>query len=389
MCGAFCVVIVILVLARSRVGILAVGVVMLLWAIHAIKDVKTKRIVAAILAVLVVVAVVYMSLYKRGSNSGRALILGVCWDMFKDAPLFGHGQHGFRSHYMIYQADYLERCTSRVLPMLADNTTHPLCEYALLAVNYGLTGITMLLAVIIITIRQYLRNKDKESSIGITALAGIAVLSLFSYPFRYPLSVLGVLCALWLVYKDVLLKSGQKLRTMLGAVAVMLSVAGLVFIIPWARAQQEWGRLSAIQDNGGSTKNIMEGYNRLYSRLDKDPYFLYNYAYILSESGDCEKAGNMATGSFDLMANYDTALLIADNAKECGDVDAAEEYYWLASKMCPVRFMPLYGLFCLYKDLDRIDDMFEIGQEILSKPVKISSIEIRTIKSYVKQTLMK
>ncbi len=103
MCGAFCVIIMILAIARSRVGILAAGVVMVLWAIHANNNVRAGRIVAAILAVLVIAAVVYMSFHKRGSNSGRAL-------------------------------------------------------------------------------------------------------SLFSYPFRYPLTVLGLLCALVLVYKDVLLR---------------------------------------------------------------------------------------------------------------------------------------------------------------------------------------
>ena len=131
----------------------------------------------------------------------------------------------------------------------------------------------------------------------------------------------------------------------------------------------------------------MEGYNRLYSRLDKDPYFLYNYAYILSESEDCEKAGKMATGSFGLMANYDTALLIADNAKECGDVDAAEEYYWLASKMCPVRFMPLYGLFRLFNENDRVEEMKDMGQMILSKPIKVYSPEIGIIRTQVKQMM--
>ena len=97
----------------------------------------------------------------------------------------------------------------------------------------------------------------------------------------------------------------------------------------------------------------------------------------------------MAAESFDLMPNYDTVLLIADNAKECGDADMAEEYYRLASRMCPVRFVPLYGLFRLYKDLDRKEKMREIGKDILSKPVKVSSIEIRTIRNVVQQTLIK
>ncbi|MBR4593484.1 MAG: O-antigen ligase family protein [Bacteroidaceae bacterium] len=385
-CG---VVLTILAIARSRVGILASGIVLLLYVLHTLENVKTRKIIAFLLSLILLAAVVYMSFSKRGSNSGRALILGVCWDMFKDAPLFGHGLHGFRSQYMLYQADYLEHCGSSVLPMLADNTTHPLNEYALLAVNFGVIGIAMLLFGIIITIMHYFKNPSNDSFFGIMTIAGIGVLSMFSYPFRYPLTLLGLLCALLLVYKDVLLNLSRTTMIIIRSITAIISSLCLCLLIIWAHYQVQWKEISVVSDNGNETKAVLEGYDILYPKLKNDPYFLYNYAYVLSENGDCKKAGDMAIDSFGLMANYDTALLIADNAKECGDVDMAEEFYWVASKMCPVRFMPLYGLFCLYKELDRTDDLLEIGQTILSKPVKINSNEIRTIRSNVKQTLIK
>ena len=95
----------------------------------------------------------------------------------------------------------------------------------------------------------------------------------------------------------------------------------------------------------------------------------------------------MAAESFDLMPNYDTVLLIADNAKECGDADMAEEYYRLASRMCPVRFVPLYGLFRLYEELNQLDKMEKVGIVIISKPMKVSSFKVREIKSYVRSKL--
>ena len=388
MCGAFCVIIMILAVARSRVGILASGVVMVLWVIHTNNNVRAGRIVASILAVLVIAAVVYMSFHKRGSNSGRALILGVCWDMFKDAPLFGHGLHGFRSQYMLYQADYLERSTSLVLPMLADNTTHPLNEYALLAVNSGLAGIVVLLSGVILTIMHYLKNPGKESLVGMMVLAGIGVLSLFSYPFRYPSTILGLLSALMLVYKDVLLRLTRTTIIVLRSITTTVSVLGLFLIITWTGYQIQWGKLSEFSNNGKDTNAVIEGYNSLYPKLKYDPYFLFNYSYILSETGDYRKAGNMATESFDLMANYDTALLIADNAKECGNIDTAEKYYWLASRMCPVRFIPLYALFCLFEDTGRQADMKMVGERILSKCIKVHSTEVRQIISDVQMKLL-
>ncbi len=385
--GIISVVMIILVSARSRVGILASGTVILLYYHHTIKDIKTRKIIAILLSLLLLTVIVYMSFYKRGSNSGRVLILGVCWDMFKDAPLFGHGLHGFRSQYMLYQADYLEHCGSSVLPMLADNTTHPLNEYALLAVNFGVIGIATLLIGIIMTIMHFFKNQSNESFVGIMTIAGIGVLSMFSYPFRYPLTLLGLLCALLLVYKDVLLNLSRTTMVILRSITATLSALCLCLIITWSHYQIQWNNLSVVSDSRNDTKVVLEGYNSLYPKLKNDPYFLYNYAYVLSENEDYEKAGNMATNSFDLMANYDTALLIADIAKEWGDVEVAEEYYRLASRMCPVRFMPLYGLFRLYNDNGRVEEMKDMGQLILSKPIKVYSNEVRMIRTEVRQTI--
>lgn len=388
-CGLWSVVLSILFIASSRVGILATGTIMLLYVIHTIKDNTASRIVVIFLFLLLLTLIIYMSFSKRGSNSGRALILGVCWDMFKDAPLFGHGLHGFRSQYMLYQAKYLDQCTSNVLPMLADNVTHPLNEYVLLAVNFGLIGITVLLSGVIVTIIHYFKNPSNESFVGMMAIVGIGVLSMFSYPFRYPLTVLGLLCALLLVYKDIFGHLGQRTVVILRIIMMIFSVSGLCFILLWTRYQVQWRKLSTTTDVGDDIRTNHNGYENLYPKLKKDPYFLYNYAYVLSENGDCEKAVYIATESFRLMSNYDTALLIADNVKECGDVNVAEEYYKLASRMCPVRFLPLYGLFRLYEELEQFDKMKKMGNYIISKPVKVNSFEIRQIKLYVRQALFK
>ena len=386
--GIISVVIMLLVVVRSRVGLLATGTIFGFYLIYKHKDTKVTGIIVTLLVTFIITIVIYISISKEGSNSGRALILGVCWDMFKDNPLFGHGIHGFRSQYMLYQANYLDNCASNVLPMLADNITHPLNEYALLAVNFGLMGITVLFTCIAITIKYFLVNPNNNAFIGIMVITGVSVLSLFSYPFRYPLTLLGLLCALLLVYKDVLLNLSRTTMIIIRSITATISAVCLCLIIIWAHYQIQWKELSVVSDNGNDTKAVLEGYNSLYPKLRNDPYFLYNYAYILLESGYCEKAGNMATKSFDLMANYDTALFIADNAKECGDVDTTEEFYWLASKMCPVRFFPLYGLFNLYESKGQIDKMKEIGYIILSKPIKVSSHAIRNIIIQVRNKML-
>ena len=117
----------------SRAGVIAVGVALVLFLVQGTGNVRLRRalLIAAVAAVAVIA--VALSVQKRASSTGRMLILNVCWDMIKERPLLGHGLHGFRSQYMIYQALFLDRCRSEVMDMLADNVTHPLNEYVLLA----------------------------------------------------------------------------------------------------------------------------------------------------------------------------------------------------------------------------------------------------------------
>lgn len=57
---------------------------------------------------------------------------------YLDSAWFGMGRHGFARNYMLYQADFLSSVCDPEILLLSDNVSHPLCEYALLLVNYGL-----------------------------------------------------------------------------------------------------------------------------------------------------------------------------------------------------------------------------------------------------------
>lgn len=244
-CVTFAVCALVLAVIGSRAGLMSLGACFATFMLLSSKIRRPALTVTVLLALACIAAsVIWMSLHKTGSNSGRILILDVCNSMFRDAPLTGHGFHGFRREYMLYQAELLKRPDMKTVSMLADNVTHPLNGYALAAVNFGVSGIILL----------------------VVAMA--------------------------------------------------------------------------------------------------------------------------ARDSFEQMANYDTALLLADTEKECGEHTLTESHYRLASDMCPVRFMPLYSLFMLYEEQGRKDEMNEIGKLILSKPIKVQSDTVRRIRLSVRQRMM-
>lgn len=374
-----------MVLIGSRAGLISIGTVLVLYVTEGIDDRKAKRLLLLAAVIAVATIAVVLTVHKKASNTGRMLILNVCRDMIKERPLLGYGLHGFRSQYMNFQALYLERCRSMVMDMLADNVTHPLNEYVLVAVNFGMAGITALLAAAVMTVRHYLRHPSRDGFTGIMVMAGTAVLSLFSYPFRYPLTSVALACALVLVFREPVVRLAEGRRRLFYACALLLSLAGLSMFIPWAVSQHRWGKISLAT---GPVEEAEREYAALYKRLHQDPYFLYNYAYLLVDAGKNRQAIQMAGESLELMSNYDTVLFMAEQESLCGDADKAEEHYLLASRMCPVRFLPLYGLFCLYEEQGRFEEMKTVGQRILNKKIKVKSSDVSRIRLAVRQKML-
>ena len=372
----------------SRAGIIAAGVALVLFLVQGTGNVRLRRALLIVAVAAVAVIAVALSVQKRASSTGRMLILNVCWDMIKESPLLGHGMHGFRSQYMNFQALYLDSCRSEVMGMLADNVTHPLNEYVLLAVNFGIIGVTVIIGIAVIIVRYCLKHPSRDGFIGLSVMAGIAVLALFSYPFRYPLTSVALACALLLVFREPLGRLTDRCGKAVCSVSAVMSTVGLALFLPWAASQHRWGKALSSAGTDNNPKGTIEEYESLYRHLGNDPYFLYSYAYALSEAGDTAKAVETAYRSYGLMANYDTALFLADQESLRGRKEDAERLYRLAASMCPVRFAPLYGLFCLYEEQGRFDEMKSMGQAILRKRIKVQSAQVSRIRLAVRQRMM-
>lgn len=272
--------------------------------------------------------------------------------------------------------------------MLADNVTHPLNEYVLLAVNFGIIGVTVIIGIAVIIVRYCLKHPSRDGFIGLSVMAGIAVLALFSYPFRYPLTSVALACALLLVFREPLGCLTDRCGKAVCSVSAVMSTVGLALFLPWAASQHRWGKALSSAGTDNNPKGTIEEYESLYRHLGNDPYFLYSYAYALSEAGDTAKAVETAYRSYGLMASYDTALFLADQESLRGRKEDAERLYRLAARMCPVRFAPLYGLFCLYEEQGRFDEMKSMGQAILSKRIKVQSAQVSRIRLAVRQRMM-
>ena len=185
-------------LSASRTGLLAIVIILTLIMHIAF---RFRMVGFKVICIMTIVAyMAYSLVQKPDSNSGRFFILQQTWNLIRKHPFLGNGEYGFKKQYMLEQANYFRSamlCDTRVdLPKvfsrndseaawLADDVRHPLNEFALIWVNYGMAGLLLLLVLLFFPL-FYSFLTGHFTKVGI-ALIPVVLFSLSSYPLLNPL----------------------------------------------------------------------------------------------------------------------------------------------------------------------------------------------------------
>lgn len=340
----------------------------------------------------IITALILSYFFKKDSADGRLLIWKCTWEMIKDKPILGFGTGGFRANYMYYQANFFQSHPDSQYLMLADNITHPFNEYLLCLVNYGIIGILILGGFFIIIMKAYRKNQSRESQTALLCLANIAIFACFSYPLSYfVVWLLGIL-SLYILFSNADYLKNFSLIFKYYTHKGLLILSLIICIVTGNNMYQQikWNTISkkALTE---SPELILAQYQQLLesTSLKEDARFLYNYAaelYYAKHYWESIKIANLCKKYW---IDYDLVILLADSYMRIGDFKASEKYWKQASYMCPVRFIPLYELFQLYKTIGKIEDAKNIAKIIINKPVKIPSNKINFIQAEIRAFLSK
>ena len=371
------IVIVTIFLSESRSGILSLTIMCLIIC-HKHFYLKVRRLYITIGSLFFIVCLYFL---KKDSADGRLLIWKCSWEMFKEAPFLGHGLNSFRANYMKYQAEYFKQSPDSAYTILADNVLHPFNEYWHILLNWGVIGLFILIIFIVFLLRIYISNPDSNKKIAILSLIGIGIFSLFSYPLSYPFIWLIVCFDLYILLKD-LFNISQHLRIYLYILAIVGGMIGSYKIIQFIHAEYCWKNIAYK-----TSKNSLLCYNDLYKTLDKNPYFLYNYAVFLLRIGDYGKSLEITLECQKYWSDYELELLLGNILQSQGNFHAAEIHFQEAFFMCPSRFIPLYYLMELYKKNGNLEKCQTTARLIIKKPIKINSPQIHLIKTRAKQLI--
>lgn len=378
---------------KSRAGIITLTIIFFFLLSHFFKA-KAQAITFSIVLFLILLLGLYY--VNKDSSDGRFLISLCSIEMIKDKPCFGFGLNGFTSHYMDYQAHYFAAHPQSRFAMLAGNIRHPMNEYLLLLVNFGIIGFSVLLLSAFFFLRAVIkRNLNVLCWGALLSLLSLAIFSLFSYPFCYPYTWLIALLNLWTLITETHL--GQRTTTcilsfgFIKLVTIILSICCIVFITYKTSLELKWKELVDKVNYGIIDNDIIDGYKLLEKEMGNNPAFLYNYAAVLFSYGDNDAALNVALKCRLYWSDYDLELMLGLINMQIFHADKDEvsfhnalSYFEHASKMIPCRFIPLHYQLQLYQETLSLNDMYRISNEIITKPVKVPSSKVEEIKSLAK-----
>lgn len=327
-------------LSNSRAGIVCITICLLAlsW--------KQKKLWPFILFPCIFFFILFCSSQvKINSFKGRMFILDRTNEMILEKPVTGWGKNGFCSIYMLRQADYFLKYNDKENSNLADNIHHPLNEYAYFAVNYGIP-ITLSICFLFFMLACYIKKKSPIKGLEVIFIT-IALLSLFSYPFLYPITWISIFITVCL---------GIPIRY--NRVVSIFVLILIIFVgIDYLSKLNQTLYIRTLQVEASASKfgSALPKYEELYNKKTNDCRFLYNYAVVLLEAGDYERADKIANECSEYLYDYDMCMLKGLIYDNLGKKDNACLEYQKAYSMCPSRIMPLYEQFIIFRDEGKKD----------------------------------
>jgi len=382
--------VIVLLLIKCRIGILALMVSNIVYLSLSINHRLFKyRFLLYLLLVLFIALFAILLCCKTDSTSGRFLIYRVCLNLIIRKPMFGYGFHGFRQNYMIAQSDFLVKLSSPYFDSLAGSVNNPLSDVLLVCVNWGVAGLLVVLLCMYIIVRYHLVLNSEKKKAALTILTALAVLSLFSYPFRYPISIIMIcFCSPFKLNGDSFFSflNRHKYSSLLVVLIMLMSIS---LYGKWYYSQIVWKR---VVDLSNVYRNNIEMLKmKVIPLINKgptdNPRYQYTMGVVYYLIEDYSEAITICSHSLEKYPCYETELLLSESYSKMSQKSDCIRHAETAMKMCPSRFMPLLVMFDMYYETDDPQNMFLIGNEILEKKIKINTDEIRAIRFDVRRRM--
>lgn len=350
----------VLIIFESRIGCICILTSFLMVCL------RNRRKQLVVIFSFIVAVLISSIVFKTQSSLGRWFVLTQTFTLILQSPLFGHGTGGFTREYMDQQANYFLLHPNSQYELVADNIHHPLNEFLLLTVNFGVTTLLLLLIIVTAAIKYFHSHKSVYSREGVIIMKNVFILSLFSYPFKYPFTYVVLFLSLCLLLYPLLYKHLK----LVYVITYSISICILVFSVNEIILQKKWSEASCLAQRGLFTE-AQKKYQMIYPHKKDDYIFLYDYALEAYRANKYNTALKLAKEANISISDYYLQLFIADIYQVLHKYDDAIVCYQQAHYMCPNRFSPLYEIYRIYSHQNDTTMCLKMYEEISDKPIKV------------------
>ncbi len=340
------------------------------------------HLVLLVAGILLAIGVYY---YKQDSANGRLLIWRITAGMIADSSIVGHGIGSFPKEYMYYQARYFQNNPDSQYKILADNIIYPYNEFILIAVELGILGLFIALALCIVML---LNAFQKDNLILGGAFITFVTFSMFSYPSHTFLlwTMIPFLLGGMNFRREIVCKLPLKKFIVYGVSIVCLCSFsyGCYRYYILDSCMKEFYR-----DPSGESISESELYfNRHKKELAAFPHLLDIYAQYSFRYYPTSKSLDIMRFSATVIPTSELWCDIGDMYVACNCLDEAIKAYQLSADMIPCRVTPRYKLAMLYYEMGDMLRFRLVGEYILNMEVKVESTGVLKMIAEIKQRLL-
>ncbi len=321
-------------------------------------------------SVLLLPACVALYLWKKPSADGRLQLYGLCLDSMKRNGMSGAGPgHLVRSLFVEQREFFSEMavlsCGTPELAADASDRIHlsqsvssAFCDPLQVGVELGPLAMLAFVAMLVCTIRSLYHDSRPLASMGTVMVTA----SMFTYILEiWQFHVVGA----FLLGQAIPVKGSAMERKRTGFLPLYLmfaAVAASVFIVEGVKIRDNWKGWQAERCllDGESYQVFADCEAERFEILGSDKYFLTEYAYALSRSGNLSASDSVCDFGLATIGNPSFLVLKGDNCVARGEYSQARDNYWSAFLTLPDCLAPLVRMahvYMLESDTMRLEAM--------------------------------
>lgn len=332
---------------------------------------------------------------KKNSADGRLFMWKITTLAIKESSLTGVGSGRFPAAYAKAQMEYFKNGKgSDTEKLVAGSPEYAFNEYLQIFLEKGLLGVLLFLWLSYLVIRLGIRNNQAGATGSFLALS---VFALASYPYQlwqFPIVwvLLGSLCTTHPANKSEKLTL-QGWRTKVAGILLLTALCTIsVFFATrqkeYFQAKKEWKKLRPLYSMK-AYENVCDDYAKLYSTLNYDPKFVFEYGMILNGINQKEEAEQVFSRGLEISCDPMFYNVKGRNYHEMGKYKEAEECYSNSIFLLPERIYPYYLLTKLYADPENYqpEKMKASALAVLEMEPKVHSQAIKEMRTEVRKIL--